>query len=1124
MKILLKFNLFKKDKKDETFLFWSCVLDTSIENENIDYKLLNEENEHKIEDCKPLWLRMEYLPQDLVNGVIGGYQKRPAYFIAQDKTFRTGSPYSNSASLVETYYQDTLEFVNRLKDFCGFDSDYKLNLLQRSAIKLIKKLIGIDIVKNESTGGALSIYSKLPAFHVGGNYNSSKGGRYVTISAIDDLSDYKNLSVLIEITDNEKILFNTYSKFALNFRYPLPDYLEDFSQLHIAVFAGKKSGQNSISKIYEEKFHLFRSFNIDMSVYGSHSKIVRNRYLNRETDKITVYDHINSISGSQKDFFDLEQSYKSLVFGREKEYLESVYFDNTGKGKAEFLEWIRKILYRAKTIKIIDAYFDNYALNDFLTCCNARFQLTIVTTSPEKRLKSNDHITNTDDLLKNISKAFPGGKTYYAPKLHDRYLYVDDGREQKLYSFSNSWNGTVNHYSIFIQEAPLETALLVYDEINACITDDNLQILPAPTDLEKSAPAPAAAEYSASYIETLFGRLEHIAADNDTGGIIDTITELFSAEYHGKANEDDVRLKAFECLKNLGESQIAKIIDITSIKLLEDQKKSFDEENAYMDGEPFLSYKTPRQCLKRNSNISMWGETRSYRLSLNYGLAELLSVCFAVNPEHTVNSLSRHEERICVKRVSQTNDAPILKYRVSEYIIQSFLTDFYPVYGKIEEKTWNFIDKASSFIYIRMFFAISIVHEALYHPDESNLSFDDIIALSAKLHLRRDEIAIVLGNALNIILLQKQPLNNQKPDAKAGYQESITEYIVNNSDENGIIHFSLIAFIEPYDIRFNDLFCFLCALEQAGKKHEAETVEKLFVLYALHTNPKLQNKVRVLLKIEQETTAEYFAENEQNSAETSDIDVRKFIPVLPSLGDIFARHLENNPEDTEFNNIIFSLSTDYALIFNMKYPEKLTLFYYDLLFLLNTVFYLKNKNTGSRKILKFAGWYLPVCIDSLPNDFYGLGLKILGLYAEMISEEKKEALLNRLTYPPMRALTASIIKKQSAQTVSICKNYARQHDIDGYDKSIPAENFLNIGISLCMRCADECNREIKAAILGCITQINKKIKPNITDEVKPVLDKGIVYAKKPSEKNKAAFVDSMKNKFFPHQAESLLDD
>jgi hypothetical protein len=346
---------------------------------------------------------------------------------------------------------------------------------------------------------------------------------------------------------------------------------------------------------------------------------------------------------------------------------------------------------------------------------------------------------------------------------------------------------------------------------------------------------------------------------------------------------------------------------------------------------------------------------------------------------------------------------------------------------------------------------------------------------------------------------------------------------VENAGEKGVINFSLIAFIEPYDIRFNNLNDFLIALEKAGKKHETEMVKKLLLLYALRTNPKLQNKVRVLLEIEKNAMDYYFVCDEQNNEEPSDLDTRKFIRILPFLGEIFACHLRSAKDDTEFNNIVFSLHTDYALIFNTKYPEKLTLFYYDLLFLLNTVFYLGKENTGSQKIIEFTDWYLPVCVNSLPNDYFGLGLKIIGLYTEMVPEEKKELLLNRLTYLPMKALVASFIKEQSLTTIKIYKKYITQYNIEGYNKSIFAENFLNIGISLCMRCADERNREIKAEILRCISQINNKIKPSIINEVRSILDKGIVYAKRPSEKNKVVFVKSMTDKFFPHHAVNLLE-
>jgi len=266
MKILLEFYLIKKNKieenNDDKFLFWSCVLDTSIE--KVDFNHLNIENEHKIEDFKSIFLRMKYneYSEITINDIINKYQKRPVYFIATDKTFMTGSPYKHSSSLVETYYQDTIEFVQQLKEFCDFNSDYKLNLLQQNILKLINNLIGIDILKNESTAGALSIYNKLPAFIVGGNFNLAKGKRYITIYSIDDLFAYQDITVQIEITDNDKILYNTLQSLSSNFKHEFPDHLEDFSQLHVFVL-GKRKGETIVSKIYEEKFHLIQYWLVD---------------------------------------------------------------------------------------------------------------------------------------------------------------------------------------------------------------------------------------------------------------------------------------------------------------------------------------------------------------------------------------------------------------------------------------------------------------------------------------------------------------------------------------------------------------------------------------------------------------------------------------------------------------------------------------------------------------------------------------------------------------------------------------------------------------------------------------------------------------------------------------------
>lgn len=243
---------------------------------------------------------------------------------------------------------------------------------------------------------------------------------------------------------------------------------------------------------------------------------------------------------------------------------------------------------------------------------------------------------------------------------------------------------------------------------------------------------------------------------------------------------------------------------------------------------------------------------------------------------------------------------------------------------------------------------------------------------------------------------------------------------------------------------------------------------------------------------------------------------------MPYLGSTFVHYSENIQESPEFNSIVFLLSADKTLIFNTKFPEKLTLFYYDLLFLLNVVYNIPNENTGKKNVLKFTDWFLPVCINNLPDDFYGLGLDILALYAEMIPDETKKSLLNKLSYIPAIALLASTIKMQNSKMVEFYRKYISKYDIDGHDKSIPMKNFLNIGIALCIRCTEECNKSIIDDILQCIELIKGKLEAVIADDKRLILGLGLEYAKMPSEQNKKTFVNSMKNTFLPYQARDLL--
>ena len=59
MQILLQFYILNKIKQ-ESFLFWSCVLDSFLDETNIDFKYLNEKSNINIESFDDFVLQIEY--------------------------------------------------------------------------------------------------------------------------------------------------------------------------------------------------------------------------------------------------------------------------------------------------------------------------------------------------------------------------------------------------------------------------------------------------------------------------------------------------------------------------------------------------------------------------------------------------------------------------------------------------------------------------------------------------------------------------------------------------------------------------------------------------------------------------------------------------------------------------------------------------------------------------------------------------------------------------------------------------------------------------------------------------------------------------------------------------------
>jgi hypothetical protein len=183
----------------------------------------------------------------------------------------------------------------------------------------IKKEFGIDIMKNESIPGCLSVYTRMPGFLVNGNFNALNGVRYITNFPEKNIPN-NNAFAEIEVTDREKILFKKLCKYTSDFRYEFPSIteMEQFSEFRVSIYSYAESEEN-FNKIFEECFHLLRNFNISGSIGGGNSKIVKNRFLEKSTDKIDLMHHqpFTSTLGN-KDWVDWETEYKDALLGPKK--------------------------------------------------------------------------------------------------------------------------------------------------------------------------------------------------------------------------------------------------------------------------------------------------------------------------------------------------------------------------------------------------------------------------------------------------------------------------------------------------------------------------------------------------------------------------------------------------------------------------------------------------------------------------------------------------------------------------------------------------------------------------------------------------------------------------------------
>lgn len=1115
MSVLLQFYIEKKQKNDEKILFWSCVLDSIL---NLsDQKLCFLNTSLKIENFKEFILQVEHkdYSQEILESEYKEFNKeRPEIFLATDASMQRGSPYNQASSKMTTYYQLPEIFIPCLRKFCNALTDYQFLKFQLQVISIIKNEIGIDIIKNESIPGCLSIYKRLPRFSVNGNFNVLNGKtRYITITPDEDYF-LDNGFVEIEIKDEKKILFRKLCKFVSNFCYELPsiDKLEHFSEFKISIYSSEKE-KDEYEKIFEEHFYLLRSVHVSGSIGGRNSKIVRNRFLQKSIDKVDIMHHQPFMSTlDKKDWIDWDRDYKDFLYGRKKKYLESLFFDKVA-GRREFLDWARKVISRGRKITIIDPFFDSAGLDDFCACIDTYIKIRILMKDPDKN--ETEYKVDKNTHLRSIFKALPDTEIYFTEHIHDRYLIIEE-EKTIVYSMSNSWNGTVNNYSLYVQEIPSLLALQIIDEIEN-ITANNEPIKNNFTNISEKRGAIEKDKifYTEEYICANIERLRIIDNNTDINDFIRICSELFWADYFTGTDKKEIVKLINEKIDLYDKNNILIIISQVVNELFEKQNETFKHKEKFINEKPFSYYDTPEKCIKRIGLGNYFG-TRHFDLDLDYALYQLLKTLFFVFPEDVIVKVTEKEKDICVLILGDKNNNEPFPYSSSEPMLCSFLVSKYPASIPLKEDTLNLINKVKKNTYCRIFFAMAII----YHNRENKLSFIEIIKLLDILELTSEEYLLLLADMYCKTSMQnKNQLNKIQSNI---FQNDIANFVFNKYQGKDIIKFAYKAYIEPYALNIDDFKYFIGQLEGMKRDNEVIEIQKMLIICATQTNQKLQNRVIKIIG-----TPEYILNDiiKPLDKEKPDIiDSAKYHNFLPYIGYIFSSLLKSDTQKGKFKKLCNFVNVDKALVFPLyKFPKDADLFYYDTALLLSTVLSSERDcSTTKQEILKLLDWYLPVCLNAYSDDFYGLSIQVIDLYTSLQSEEINANLYKLVNSMRDKILVASKIMNQTDEYINLYKKIFKNFSVGDNTKNIIV--LLNITINLCFRRAElKDDSIIKNALSDILEQIKSFTLKTLDEPANKLIEAGMNYAYSPSKETGECFTKIMDKVYTPYSARFLFE-
>lgn len=1004
--VLIQFILSAKNDPSCTLMFWSSVLETDVE--KVDTKFL-ESNFDDVSVNNHINLKTEFKKFDEKIG--SKYQRRNPVFLSIDCGHTKGSPYQLACSFLENYYDADflkkyavfLQKIEKISNSCY--SEYDKLQIQRDVISEIKKIIGLDILEHGSLPGSIAIYRRLPRFSLKYNFNVEEGGRYIAYS----FDKEKNCSYLLDLEipdDDGKILYKEIHNLEPDQNINLPglEELENFGRTHFSIYKKDPAGRTSI--VFEERSALIRSISIGMNVSGGNHKIIQNRFLSKKKEEIALNDYSNFVIGGKKDVFDIELDYKKEFLGKERKYLKSFFFSDDESGRNNFLNWTRNVLQTAKDVCIIDPFFDLNGLNDFNSCVTTYFNLTVLTTDPSEcpRDTASKSKTESIDLLNEIYRSYSSAQVYFLKrdKLHDRYLIVDDGHDSIYYCLSNSWNGTVNNYSLFIQELELPIALQVKDVYSKYLVEENLQKKNIPIRKIKTVPVISKEENQKSKEDTqkdLFW-LKKLNEKVDKDVFEKRVYNLLQAEYEGNDlfEEESLFPLLFSKIKYVdGLNEFANLL---IVKILGSQKAVFSSEKKILQGVSLENVGEINECIRLVSEKYYYGDISVRDLKIDYCLYIILKVVFAESPAVVINTLVEKEKEICTVENH--------KYYVSLHLVSCMVSGLLEEFPNRTLQEWVAFANKTQDRYCKVLIAQWILHK------QDEMSLNERLNLLCDLEIESENFVVILANLYTEqIFAQKNSLQNHK--------DIIDEFIYNHFVDNKkcLITFAMRAFLTSYEIDFSRYDKFVNRIPEVK-----DNLQMLFLLNALNSSPS--RKLFELL--ERNVDKDLFGYLPCQKISKSIVDVRKYISHIPYLGSILCDQIKKCPH--MLNKIVFRYDIHPDYIFELSnYPTD-EFDGYILLIVLHALKNLKEDGVDVSKEINSIQWYMPCLLNKRQNDFYRLSLKIIEIYVSFLSEDEKKQFASMLNPGENHKYLNSLILKENPDNQRASDELVEEHSND----------------------------------------------------------------------------------------------